>query len=480
MYRETKHFMKTQFLLLLGSIFVLGSSHAQQGYSSGTVAMLESEYYENYVNGKDLSKEQKEQYRTGALKVILADKIVPEEILNYHRHLIAMPEKGQKVNLVPEITEHPLLQNHYLMQLGIASDTVIPQNRQPTGIMYVLDISGSMGDGKLERAKEAILASLERMYPTDYFGITLFDDQAQVLIPYELFGSRKKEIIGKIKDINTRGGTNILSGLDLAIDRMMTDRFPDHAKSILLLTDGNTNVGVTQKEELIKQYQNKTENGIRITTMGIGIDLHQDLLRDLSEQTHGQFHYIERYEDIEKTCVKEFGSLAFPIGKEVMLSVAIPACFNVKQVYGASNWVMKDGVIQIPLMDINYFLTQVVVIDLELNSEVKMDTKNLTASLSYTNYTEGTPEKIERGTQNIASDNSPLYNDLMKNFLIAHWAVELRNMSEAYTVNQDEKILQQKVEEMLNNPVLGGKKINSDEDVLRMKKVFDKLSVLVS
>ena len=469
-----------RLVLLFSFISFLSSSYAQEGYSTATMAMLQSQYYDTYVNNKELSKEEKEHYRIGALKVILADKIVPEEILNYHRHLIAMPEKGNKVNLVPEITEHPLLQNHYLMQLGIASDTVIPQDRQPTGIMYVLDISGSMGDGKLEKAKEAILASLERMYPTDYFGITLFDDRAEVLIPYEAFGSRKKDIIKKVKELGTRGGTNILSGLDLAINSMMVDNLPEHAKSILLLTDGNTNTGVTQKEELIKQYQTKTKSSIRITTMGIGIDLHQDLLRDLSEQTHGQFHYIERYEDIEKTCVKEFGSLAFPIGKEVMLSVAIPACFDVKQVYGASSWMLKEGVVQIPLMDINYFLTQVVMIDLELNSEMKMNTKDLTASLSYTNYTEGTPERIERSTTTIAPDNSSLYNDFMKNFLIAHWAVELRNMSEDYTANQDEKLLQKKVEELLSNPLLGSKKINSDKDVLRMKEVFDKLSVLVS
>jgi hypothetical protein len=471
--------MKTRFVILLSFTLSL-NSFAQDGYSSATMAMLQSQHYDNYVNSKGLSKEEKEYYRTGALKVILADKIVPEEILNYHRHLIALPQKGQKVNLVPELTEHPLLQNHYLMQLGIASDTVIPQHRKPTGIMYVLDISGSMGDGKLEKAKEAILASLERMYPTDYFGITLFDDQAEVLIPYEAFGSRKKDIIHQVKQLSTRGGTNILSGLDLAIDKMMVDKLPEHAKSILLLTDGNTNVGVTQKDELIKQYQTKTKNGVRITTMGIGIDLHQDLLRDLSEQTHGQFHYIERYEDIEKTGVKEFGSLAFPIGKEVMLSVEIPACFDVKQVYGASSWVMKEGVVQIPLVDINYFLTQVVMIDLELNSEVKMNTKELTASLAYTNYTEGNREVLESKTTVISSDNSPLYNDFMKNFLIAHWAVELKNISEAYAVNPDEKALQKKVEEMLNNPLVSNKMLLSDKDVIRMKEVFDKLAVLVS
>lgn len=472
--------MKTQFLLLFSSLFCFYSAIAQDGYSSGTMGMLQSDYYDAYVNSKDLSKEQKENFRTGALNMLLAERIVPEEILNYHRHLIAMPQKESKVNLVPEFTEHPLLQNHYLMQLGIATDTVIPQNRKVTGIMYVLDISGSMGDGKLEKAKEAILASLERMYPTDYFGITLFDDRAEVLIPYGLFGSRKAEIIGKVKGLSTRGGTNILSGLDLAVDQMMDEDLTDHPKSILLLTDGNTNVGVTQKDELIKEYQTKTKNSIRITTMGIGIDLHQDLLRDLSEKTHGQFHYIERYEDIQKTCVNEFGSLAFPIGKNVLLSVNIPACFDVKQVYGASSWVLKEGMLQIPLADINYFLTQVVVVDLELNSEVKMDTDHLEASLAYTDYSEGTAQKVDKKTTVVTSENTALYTDFMKNFLIAHWAVELKNMSEAFAVNHDEKLLQKKTGELLNNPLVSNTTINSDKDVLRIKAVFDKLSVLVS
>jgi hypothetical protein len=68
----------------------------------------------------------------------------------------------------------------------------------------------------------------------------------------------------------------------------------------------------------------------------------------------------------------------------------------------------------------------------------------------------------------------------MKNFLIAHWAVELKNISEAYAVNPDEKALQKKVEEMLNNPLVSNKMLLSDKDVIRMKEVFDKLAVLVS
>jgi dihydroneopterin aldolase/uncharacterized protein YegL len=472
--------MKTKFLLVFSLLFYLFHAFGQDGYSSGTMGMLQSQYYEAYVNDKDLSKEQKDFYRSGALKAILADRIVPEEILNYHRHLIAMPAKGSKVNLAPEFTEHPLLQNHYLMQLGIASDTVIPQNRKATGIMYVLDISGSMSDGKLEKAKEAILASLGRMYPTDYFGITLFDDQAEVLIPYQLFGARKTDIINKVKALTTRGGTNILSGLDMAIDQMMNDDLTEHPKSILLLTDGNTNVGVTEKDELIQAYQAKTKNSVRITTMGIGIDLHQDLLRDLSEKTHGQFHYIERYEDIQKTCVNEFGSLAFPIGKNVMLSVEIPACFNVKQVYGASSWVLKEGVLQIPLADINYFLTQVVLVDLELNNDVKMSIDQLKSTLSYTDYSEGTSQKMEEETHVITSEKTALYTDFMKNFLIAYWAVELKSMSEAYAVDQDEKQLQTKINELLNNPLVSNNAINTDKDVLRIKTVFEKLTVLLS
>lgn len=471
--------MKTQFLLII-ALILSSCSYAQLGYSSGTMGMMQSEYYNKILNEGNLTAQDKLNIREGALNFLLPQQVVPEEILNYHHHLIALPAKGKKVNVVPEVVEHPLVQNHYLMQIGIASDTILPTNRKPTGIMYVLDISGSMDDGKLEQAKKAIIASLERLYPNDYFGITLFDNESEILIPYELFGGRKADIISKVEGLGTRGGTDILKGLNTGIDEMMSKNFPEHPKSILLLTDGNTNVGVTDKAKLIAEYQKKTNESVRITTLGIGIDLHEDLLRDLSAQTHGQFHFIERYEDIQKTCVNEFGSLAFPIGKNVSLNVQIPACFNVKQVYGASSWTIKNNVLEIPVADINYFLTQVVILDLELSQDIKMDVAGLKTTLNYTDYTEGKAVIITEATTNLTDENGLLYHDVVKNYLIADWAWQLKTIADAYHNTRDIDQLKIKTSDLLANPLIGYKPISDDKDILRIKDIFEKVAMLVS
>ncbi len=471
--------MKRSALLLIGLCSF--ASFAQYGYSSGTMGMLRSdEYYTAYVDGKDLTEEQKKNYRDQALAGLLPQRIVPEEIINYHHHLIAIPSGKNKVSLVPELTEHPLNQGHYLMQVGIATATELPADRKPVGVMYVLDISGSMGDGKLEKAKDAMIASLAKMSSDDYFGVVLFDDQAQVLIPYEKFGSRKADIIAKVKAVTTNGGTDILKGLDLGIDQLTKGSLPEHPKSILLLTDGNTNVGETNKDEVIRKYMERSGNSIRVTTMGIGIDLHQDMLRDLSSRTHGQFHYIEDYADVQKTCVNEFASLTSPIGKEVMLSVNIPAGFELKKVYGASSWVLKEGLLQINIEDLNYQLTQVVMLDLEQDNNLKMNTKDLNATLTYTDYMNGTPISLKSTTTVLTAENKELYEDMMKNFLIADWAVELKNISDAYHAKPDTDALKQQVGALLSYPVMNLGSIEKDEDVERLKTIFEKVSKLVA
>jgi len=457
------------------------ATKAQQGYSSGTMGMLQSEeYYNAYLDNKQLTEVQKKQYREYALAGLLPQRVVPEEIINYHHHMIALPSGKDKVSLVPELTEHPLEQGHYLMQVGIATGTELPKDRKPIGVMYILDISGSMGDGKLENAKKAMIASLDKIYPTDYFGIVLFDDHAEVFIPYGEFANHKADIVSKINGLSTRGGTNILSGLDLGIHQMMGGELPEHAKSILLVTDGNTNVGETDKDKMVMKYKEMSGNSIRISTMGIGIDLRQDLLRDLTTSTHGQFHYIERHEDIQKTCVNEFASLTSPIGKNVMLSIDLPVGFELKKVYGASEWVLKEGTLQVKLEDINYYLTQVILLDLEPGLDVNVSSAKLTATLSYFDYMTGEAEQIVSNTDIITPESEKLYQDLLKNFLIADWATELKNISEAYHAKPDVETLKQKVGALLSYPLVGMESIEKDEDVLRIKTIFEKVSKLVA
>lgn len=472
--------MKRSVLFLL-SLSCMFSAQAQQGYSSGTMGMLQSEsYYEAYVNNKDLSSDDKAYYRNGALEGLLPEKVVPEEMINYHHHLIALPEKGSKVNLAPVLVEHPLQQNHYLLQLGIATETVVPDEHGSVGVMYILDISGSMQGEKLEQAKKAMIASLDKMSPSDYFGVTLFDNTAEVLIAYEKFGKRKEEIVKKIEALTTRGGTNIMAGLDMGIDQMMTMNLPEHPKSILLLTDGNTNVGVTEGGQIIENYRKRTNNGIRITTLGIGIDLRQDMLRALSSETHGQFHFIERDEDIFKTCVNEFSSLTSPIGKSVVLSVQIPAGFDLKKVYGASEWVMKEGVLQVQIDDINYFLTQIVMVDLELSSTVKMDISKLEAELSYTDAMDGKAVSLKSKAAVVTAEDEKAYRDIMKNYLISDWATSLRDFSQAYRSTKNVDVLKKNVGDLLNNPLIADPSLSKDEDIVRIKTVFEKIAQLVA
>lgn len=463
-------------------LLFLNAGNAQHGYSSGTMGMMQSQdYVAAYTTTQFESPESKDRFREAGIRVLLPNHIVPEEILNYHTHRIAMPEKGQQISLVPEITPHPFLKDHYLMQVGIASDTVIPIHRGAIGLMYVLDISGSMEGERLESAKKALVASLGILKPTDYAGVVIFDDLAEIRVSYGLVGNRKAEMIRQVEALHTRGGTNILAGLNKGLDEMKVLDRSDIPQTLVILTDGNTNLGSTAKEDILAEISLKTKNNIRITTMGIGIDLRYDLLRDISQRSHGQFHYIERAADIQKVCVNEFASVAMPIGKQTRLVVQLPDYLELAHVYGSDSVRIEGATIEISLEDLNYSLTQVVMLDLKFNPNFLLNPSDLKTELSYTSFENQKEVVLDSPTQllNGAEGEEVLYTDLLKNFLIADWAYGFRNASEAYFSGKDKTVLESNLKRLLGNPLTQIEALKKDVDVLRLKKVFEDLTLLL-
>lgn len=475
--------MKTTFITLVSALFFQLSLNAQGGFSSGSMGMMQSRsYYEYYKKGVFSSLDEKTMYRKESIRELLPSDIVPEEIMNYHRHLIAMPEKGKQINVVPQLVKHPFIENHYLMQVGIAADTVVPKDRSDIGMMYVLDVSGSMGDGKLENAKKALITSLEALIPTDFFGLVIFDDHSEVVVPYARLGKQKKDIIDKVNALHVRGGTDILQGLNKGIQVMEKIAGKEVAQTIVVITDGRTNTGIIQSDEIVKEIKLKTGN-TRVTAIGVGMDLRHDLLREISEKTHGQFHFIERYEDIQKVCSDEFGSIAFPIGKEVKLSLKFPEYLKIANIYGAdsSHFSLKGNELELSLDDLNYFLTQVILIDLEANTNYKLSPEKINTQLTYVSYTSEKMVTLNPASNVLKLDarNESLYNDVLKNFLIAEWAYQFRGISGLYRTNLDESALSQNLQRILSNPLTKYAPISKDEDILRLKTVFENVSALL-
>lgn len=115
--------------------------------------------------------------------------------------------------------------------------------RQPATLQVVLDRSGSMAGDRLEGAKQALVALIDRLDPTDNFGLVAFDDSVEVVVPAGPLTSKSavKDVIAAIDD---GGSTDLSSGYLRGLQEARRVAGPTGA-TLLLMSDGHANAGVT-------------------------------------------------------------------------------------------------------------------------------------------------------------------------------------------------------------------------------------------
>jgi Ca-activated chloride channel family protein len=179
---------------------------------------------------------------------------------------------------------------------------------QPVAFVAVVDRSGSMQGEPLTAAKRATRTVVRNLRKGDYFGLVVFDDQARTLVP--LADTRDEMTVMKsIDQIGSGGSTNLAGGWALGRDLLsaLPAGFP---RKLLLLTDGELNVGVVEPELVKKMVAMGLEkNGLRTSCLGFGDNYNEDLLEALANATGGGFHNARKPDSLPEIFRKELDGL---------------------------------------------------------------------------------------------------------------------------------------------------------------------------
>jgi len=160
-------------------------------------------------------------------------------------------------------------------------------------IALAIDSSGSMDGQKIGMARDAALALLAQLRPTDQISITSFSDAVDLKLPTSKVGS-SKEAQAAVKAISVRGLTAMYKGLETAFEQARrASQEPGTVNRVLLLTDGNPTVGKTDDRDFVRLAQGMRECGITLTAMGIGTDYNESLLTKMAESGGGVWHHIK-------------------------------------------------------------------------------------------------------------------------------------------------------------------------------------------
>jgi Ca-activated chloride channel family protein len=192
--------------------------------------------------------------------------------------------------------------------------------RSPLNLSIVLDRSGSMAGDKMVRAREAAMFCVDQMLPTDRLSVVVFDDRIDTLFPGEPVANKKsmKDLISRI---DARGSTAlheawVRGGLTI------TDHLLERGiNRVLLITDGQANVGITSTDEIVTQSLELFQRGISTSTIGIGADFNEDLLLPMAQSGGGNAWHVVEPEDMQRIFQVELDGLVAQFAHTVSLSL---------------------------------------------------------------------------------------------------------------------------------------------------------------
>ena len=198
--------------------------------------------------------------------------------------------------------------------------------RLPLNVAFVLDRSGSMSDArKFDLAREAVQQALGTLRETDRFSLVVYDNVIDVLTPStSATSSARAQALAALATITPRASTNLTGGWLHGCGEVAAHLDRKSVSRCLLLTDGLANSGITNHSEIACHARELRQRGVITSTIGVGADFDERLLRDMAHEGGGNFYFVEGASQIPEILTSELGEAAEVTVRNAVLSVEVP------------------------------------------------------------------------------------------------------------------------------------------------------------
>ena len=251
-----------------------------------------------------------------------ANSIRVEEMINYFDYSYPLPETTDvpfRHNVT--VTPSPWAEGKELIHIGIKGYEMSGP-KPKSNLVFLLDVSGSMNQqDKLPLLKSSMKMLLDTLNPDDTVAIAVYAGAAgTVLEPTKV--SEKSKIISALDNLRAGGGTAGAAGIQLAYNLAQENFDDEGVNRVILATDGDFNVGMSNHEELKKFVEKKRESGVFLSVLGFGQGNYNDqMMQTLAQNGNGVAAYIDDLAEARKVLVEEASSSLFPIAKDVKIQI---------------------------------------------------------------------------------------------------------------------------------------------------------------
>ncbi len=280
-----------------------------------------------------------------SLSDINPDAVRTEEFLNYFSYDLNLPEGNDKFGFTTEISDCPWNEDHKLMFVGMKTRDVDLKETPENNLVFLIDVSGSMDNyNKLPLLQKSFNKLVDELPGYGTISIVTYSGCEEVILKGESMKNKEK-IKDAIDSLSAGGSTNGESGIQMAYKIAKRYFIEGGNNRVILATDGDLNVGISEPDELEKFISKKKDDGIFLSVLGFGDGNYMDdNLERLADCGNGNYSYIDSTLEAQKVLVDEMGGTLLTVAKDVKLQVEFnPSVVNSYRLLGYENRIMNDA-----------------------------------------------------------------------------------------------------------------------------------------
>jgi len=272
------------------------------------------------------------------------DAVRLEEFINYFPYNYSEPKGDDPFGTHSEVVACPWNSEHRLMKIGIKGESIDNDNLPSNNLVFLLDVSGSMMSAdKLELLKKGFGLLVQEMREQDRVSICVYAGAAGLVLP-PTSGAHKDKIMDALNSLEAGGSTAGGEGIELAYATAQKHFNAKGNNRVILATDGDFNVGLTDDAALVKLIEKKRKSGVFLTVLGFGHDNFQSsTMEKLANNGNGNFAFIDNILEAKKVLVTEMGGTLKTIAKDVKIQLDFnPENVESYRLIGYENRLLKN------------------------------------------------------------------------------------------------------------------------------------------
>lgn len=274
-------------------------------------------------------------------------------------------------------------------------DLLGERRRTPANVAIVLDRSGSMQGDKIRRAREAATMAVDLLDQRDFVSIVSYDDSADVVVPATRL-NEPRHIKRQVRRITPRGSTALYAGVSKGAGEVRKFFSRQRVNRVILISDGLANIGPSSPSALGSLGASFGEEGISVTTVGLGLGYNEDLMTRLAQRSDGNHAFAESAQDLARIFRSEFGDVLSVVAQDVNIHMSVPEGVRPVRVLGRDAEI-RGRDIELRLQQVYSRQEKYLIVELEVPpGQDRQSLELLTVSVDYDNMDSGERDELSR------------------------------------------------------------------------------------